>query len=55
MQTPQTILILLTLVDLLLLARFHGTKRENPNYSFWTTLISYIILFSILIAGGFFR
>jgi hypothetical protein len=35
-------------------AHFHGKERKG-NYSFWVTLISVAIYFSLLVSGGYFN
>ena len=53
MELPQIIYICITAVGLLIEANKHG-KPKDGEHSFWLTLISVIIGYSILIWGGFF-
>ena len=49
---PQIIYLVITFIGMLLVANKHGQPRIN--YNFWETLISSIIIFTLLIWGGFF-
>ena len=49
---PQIIYLVLTAVSLLLAANQHGKPRSNQN--FWTSLVAFAIVLSILWWGGFF-
>lgn len=54
MGTSQIIMLVLLASNLLLGAHFHGKERTG-NYSFWVTLISVGIYFTLLITGGYFN
>lgn len=54
MKAPQIIYTVLIGINLLCAAHLHGKPRENPNWSFWSPLISAIIFTSLLMWGGFF-
>jgi len=53
MELPQIIYITLTAISLLLNAYTHGKPREDNN--FWNALLAGIIVYGLLIWGGFFR
>lgn len=50
---PQTLVILLSIIGLVLVARDHGKPRKPENI--WTHLVGVAITYSLLIWGGFFR
>jgi len=54
MGTSQIIMLALLASNLLLGAHFHGKPRTG-NYSFWVTLISVAVYFSLLVSGGYFN
>lgn len=54
MKIPQTILLVLLAIELLISANQHG-QPKNGKISFWETLIGALILISILNWGGFFK
>ena len=47
-------MLVLLSVNLLLGAYLHG-KEKTGNYSFWVTLISFGIYFTLLMTGGYFN
>ncbi len=53
MGTAQIVLIVIASINMLLSANEHGRPRKNHN--FWTDFIGVVLLFSILIWGGFFE
>jgi hypothetical protein len=54
MGTSQIIMLVLLVTNLLFGAHYHGKERTG-NYSFWVTLISFGIYFTLLMTGGFFN
>jgi hypothetical protein len=54
MGTSQIIMLILLSVNLLLGAYLHG-KEKTGNYSFWVTLVSTAIYFTLLKTGEFFN
>jgi len=54
MRAPQIILVTITAVSLLISAREHGKQHESPK-NFWMILISDILVYALLIWGGFFK
>jgi hypothetical protein len=54
MGTSQIIMLVLLATNLLFGANYHGKERKG-NYSFWVTLISVVIYFTLLITGGYFN
>jgi hypothetical protein len=54
MGTSQIIMLVLLSVNLLLGAYLHG-KEKTGNYSFWATLVSVAVYFTLLKTGGFFN
>ena len=54
MGTSQIIMLVLLASNLFLGAHYHGKERTG-KYSFWITLISVVIYFSLLVSGGYFN
>ena len=54
MGTSQIIMLVLLALNLLIGAHFHGKERTG-KYSFWITLISVAVYFSLLVSGGYFN
>lgn len=54
MGTSQIIMLVLLVLNLLFGAHYHGKERTG-NYSFWVTLISFGIYFTLLMTGGYFN
>jgi hypothetical protein len=54
MGTSQIIMLILLSANLLLGAYLHG-KEKTGNYSFWATLVSVAVYFTLLKTGGFFN
>jgi hypothetical protein len=50
---PQILYIILTLVNLLLNAHYHGEPKEG-NHNFFIDLLGIAITYALLIWGGFF-
>lgn len=53
MQTPQILVLVLTLVSLLLNAHLHG-KDKDGKHSIWISLVNTSIWIGLLYWGGFF-
>lgn len=54
MGTSQIIMLVLLTSNLILGAHYHGKERTG-KYSFWITLISVGIYFTLLMTGGYFN
>ncbi len=54
MGTSQIIMLILLVSNLLLGAHYHGKERTG-NSSFWVTLISVGIYFTLLMTGDYFN
>jgi len=54
MGISQIIMVVLLGLNLLFGAHYHGKERKG-EYSFWITLISVVIYFTLLITGGYFN
>lgn len=54
MKAPQILLITLYGVSLLLHAKDHGKPKEGKN-NFWYAFVTTVIIFGLLIWGGFFK
>ena len=54
MGTSQIIMLLLLTLNLLIGSHYHGKERTG-KYSFWVTLISFGIYFTLLMTGGYFN
>lgn len=54
MGTSQIIMLVLLATNLLFGAHYHGKPRTG-EYSFWVTLISVGIYFTLLMTGGYFN
>jgi len=53
MKTPQIIVLVIYVINLLVSANRHGKPRTPDN--FWTDLVALIIMVGLLLWGGFFR
>lgn len=51
--TPQIIYVSLSIIGLILTTIRHGKPRSNE--SVWTSIVAILIIYPILIWGGFFR
>lgn len=53
---PQKLFVLLTLFNAMQNHIYHNKPKPNvlQNYSFWWFIMDSLILYSLLIAGGFF-
>lgn len=49
----QIIYIVLTLIGLFFVAYKHGKQKEE-KHNFWSSLLSSVIIFYVLVKGGFF-
>jgi len=54
MGISQIIMLVLLVTNLLFGAYYHGKERKG-EYSFWITLISFGIYFTLLMTGGYFN
>jgi hypothetical protein len=54
MGAPQIILICVLVFELGMMCVLHGKPRDNLNCSMYTYLVANVILFGLLVWGGFF-